>query len=146
MSELHLYTGLGHRDPRAGDRLPTVDPTALRAPEDYRATTRTAAAVEVALTLGMPLLVTGEPGSGKSGLAASIAWELGLGEVLRFPVKSDTESRDLFYCFLPLRYAGAFPCRQYPEGRRSRHRPRPLHHLRASGPRHPVGQAEGCGR
>ncbi len=58
-----------------------------------------AAAVDVALTLGMPLLLTGEPGSGKSGLADSLAWELGLGEPLRFPVQSDTESRDLFYRF-----------------------------------------------
>ncbi|WP_133510526.1 AAA family ATPase [Candidatus Thiosymbion oneisti] len=99
MSELRFYTGRGHAEPKAADRLPTVDPAALRAPQGYRATDRTAAAVEVALTLGMPLLVTGEPGSGKSGLAASIAWELGLGEVLRFAVKSDTESRDLFYRF-----------------------------------------------
>ncbi len=99
MSELRLYTGRGHRDPRAADRLPTVDPATLRTPQGYRATARTAAAVEVALTLGMPLLITGEPGSGKSGLAAGIAWELGLGEVLRFAVKSDTESRDLFYRF-----------------------------------------------
>jgi len=96
---MRFYTGRGGRDPKAGDALPTVDPLALRAPQGYRATPQTAAAVDVALTLGMPLLVTGEPGSGKSGLADSIAWELGLGEVLRFVVKSDTESRDLFYRF-----------------------------------------------
>ena len=99
MNDRPFYTGRGGRDPKAGDALPTVDPKALRAPQGYRATAQTAAAVNVALTLGMPLLLTGEPGSGKSGLAYSIAWELGLSEPLRFPVKSDTESRDLFYRF-----------------------------------------------
>ena len=87
------------RTPKIADHLPTVNPDGLRRPEGYRATPELAAAVDVALTLGMPLLLTGEPGSGKSGLAESLAWELGMGEVLRFPVKSDTESRDLFYRF-----------------------------------------------
>ena len=94
-----FYQGRGRPEPKMADALPTVNPQALRRPDDYRATPRLAAAVDVALTLGMPLLLTGEPGSGKSGLADSLAWELGLGEVLRFPVKSDTESRDLFYRF-----------------------------------------------
>jgi MoxR-like ATPase len=49
----------------------------------------------------MPLLITGEPGSGKSALAKSIAWEV-LGEhekPLEFVVKSDTKATDLFYSF-----------------------------------------------
>jgi MoxR-like ATPase len=99
MSNSPFYTGRGARDPGRADALPAVDLKSARDPEGYRATPRLAAAVDVALTLGMPLLLTGEPGSGKSGLAHSLAWELGLGEVLRFPVKSDTESRDLFYRF-----------------------------------------------
>jgi MoxR-like ATPase len=99
MSDTPFYTGRGDRDPGAADQLPTVSPEDLRDPHGYRATPELAAAVDVALTLGMPLLLTGEPGSGKSGLADSLAWELGLGEVMRFPVKSDTESRDLFYRF-----------------------------------------------
>lgn len=94
-----FYTGRGGRDPSIRDRLPTVDPYALRRPEYYRASPELTAAVDVALTLGMPLLLTGEPGSGKSGLADSLAWEIGLGDVLKFSVKSDTESRDLFYRF-----------------------------------------------
>jgi MoxR-like ATPase len=99
MSDTRFYRGQGHSEPKIADALPTVDLEAMRRPEDYRATPELAAAVDVALTLGMPLLLTGEPGSGKSGLADSLAWELGLGEPLRFPVKSDTESRDLFYRF-----------------------------------------------
>ena len=99
MPDNRFYRGQGHREPKAADALPTVDFEALRRPEDYRATPELASAVDVALTLGMPLLLSGEPGSGKSGLAESIAWELGLGEPLRFSVKSETESRDLFYRF-----------------------------------------------
>lgn len=94
-----FYTGRGGQDTSIRDRLPTVNPEALRDPKHYRASPELATAVDVALTLGMPLLLTGEPGSGKSGLADSLAWEIGLGKVLKFPVKSDTESRDLFYRF-----------------------------------------------
>lgn len=46
--------------------------------------------MDVAATLGMPLLLTGEPGSGKSRLTDSIAWEMGIGKPLEFVVKSDT--------------------------------------------------------
>jgi MoxR-like ATPase len=99
MSLTPFYQGRGERAPQRAATLPPVDPEALRAPAGYRATPGLAAAVDVALTLGMPLLLTGEPGSGKSGLADSLAWELGLDPVLRFTVKSDTESRDLFYRF-----------------------------------------------
>jgi MoxR-like ATPase len=99
VTDARFYTGRGARDPNVADRLPTVDPSALRRPNDYLATPELAAAVDVALTLGMPLLLTGEPGSGKSGLADSVAWEFGFGKALSFVVKSDTEARDLFYRF-----------------------------------------------
>jgi MoxR-like ATPase len=56
-------------------------------------------AVNVALILDKPLLLTGEPGTGKSQLAYSLSWELGLGEPLRFETKSTSTARDLFYTF-----------------------------------------------
>lgn len=56
-------------------------------------------AVNVALLLGQPLLVTGEPGTGKTQLAAAIAFQLGLDEPLLFETKSTTVARDLFYSF-----------------------------------------------
>jgi MoxR-like ATPase len=68
-------------------------------PKGYVASQDLMAAVNVAVTLGRPLLVTGEPGTGKSDLAKSVAYDLGLGEPLEFTVKSDTESRELFYSF-----------------------------------------------
>jgi MoxR-like ATPase len=54
-------------------------------------------AVNVALLLGQPLLVTGEPGVGKTQLAHSLAWELGLGKPLVFETKSTSSARDLLY-------------------------------------------------
>ncbi|HEU5470526.1 MAG TPA: MoxR family ATPase [Actinophytocola sp.] len=49
--------------------------------------------VNTALYLRRPLLVTGQPGTGKSGLAFQIARELNLGRVLRWPITSHTTLR-----------------------------------------------------
>jgi MoxR-like ATPase len=54
-------------------------------------------AVNVALLLSQPLLVTGEPGTGKTQLAYRVAWELGLGDPLRFDTKSGSTARDVLY-------------------------------------------------
>jgi len=74
------------------------DPSAYEAGEDL------AAAVNVAIFLGLPLLVTGEPGTGKTDLADSVSWQLRLGdapkyEALKFETKSTSAARDLFYTF-----------------------------------------------
>jgi len=93
-----LYLGDGKQRPEAVRDLPDIDPDALRRPEGYRAGPDLQAAVGTALTLGMPLLLTGEPGSGKSRLAYSIAHEFML-PLTEFVVKSDTQARDLLYRF-----------------------------------------------
>jgi MoxR-like ATPase len=55
--------------------------------------------VNAAIYLRRPLLVTGNPGTGKSSLAYLIARELGLGPVLRWPVTSRTVLKDGLYLY-----------------------------------------------
>ncbi len=97
-----LYQG----DPSQITTAP-VQPVDLPAPpqlarfgrEHYFADPGLRDAVNVALHLRQPLLLTGQPGTGKTMLAYSLAWELGLGEPLKFETKSTSEARDLFYTY-----------------------------------------------
>lgn len=66
-------------------------------PDTYRPTPDLANAVNVALRLGMPLLIAGAPGTGKTTLADSIAAQLGLGKVLRFVAKTTSVATDVLY-------------------------------------------------
>lgn len=54
-------------------------------------------AVNVALTLGQPLLLTGEPGTGKTQLSYHIAHFFDLGAPLIFNAQTSSQSKDLFY-------------------------------------------------
>lgn len=54
-------------------------------------------AVNAALYLRRPLLVTGKPGTGKSTLISKVAHELKLGEVLRWPIGSRSTVRSGLY-------------------------------------------------
>jgi MoxR-like ATPase len=54
-------------------------------------------AVNTALAVEQPLLVTGESGTGKTMLAWSVASELGLGSVLAFHTRSDHKARDVLF-------------------------------------------------
>jgi MoxR-like ATPase len=56
-------------------------------------------AVNTALYLRRPLLVTGKPGVGKSTLAYSIAADLELGPVLHWPITSRSTLRDALYLY-----------------------------------------------
>lgn len=72
----------------------------LGAPERakaYRADDHVVEMVNVALYLRRPLLVTGKPGTGKSTLAYSIAYELGLGPVLYWAITSRSTLQDGLY-------------------------------------------------
>ena len=54
-------------------------------------------AVNAAIHLRRPLLVTGVPGSGKTSLAYAIAYELELGPVLSWPITARANLRDALY-------------------------------------------------
>jgi len=91
--------GTDGRRPQSALLLPSAN---LRTPADpagYIPDEGLAAAVNVSLRLRQPLLVTGEPGTGKTQLAANVAWQLGLPAPLVFETKSDSLARDLFYRF-----------------------------------------------
>ena len=83
---------------------------------DYRPTAALTAAVNVALAIGAPLLVTGEPGCGKTALAWYLAWyfQLPQDQPYRLNVKSTTVARDLLYTFDTVAYfhAGQDPRRR----------------------------------
>jgi MoxR-like ATPase len=84
--------------------------TVMTDPQLYFVTDRAILdAIHTAIILGQPLLVTGEPGVGKTELANYVAYQLGLEHkltssrrpeyALRFDVKSTTKASDLFYTF-----------------------------------------------
>lgn len=113
------YTG--NKENRQANGLAQL-PKPLRAGQDdpsgYRPDAGLIDAVNVALILGQPLLLTGEPGTGKTQLAFSLAWEMGDEAAgnhrpLVFETKSTSAARDLFYSYDTL---GRFHAAQTREG------------------------------
>ncbi|MCB9760199.1 MAG: AAA family ATPase [Alphaproteobacteria bacterium] len=103
-STWHLFTGAS--DP------PAEGPRALPEPPPWRRlganqhkkkrlrrqwNQRELDVVNAALHLRRPILVQGEAGSGKSMMAYDLAYELGLGHVLEWPINSRTEVRRALY-------------------------------------------------
>lgn len=60
--------------------------------------------LNISIALGAPLLLSGEPGSGKTQIAYYVARQLNLEPVLHFQAKSDSRARDLLYEFDAVRY------------------------------------------
>lgn len=61
-------------------------------------------AINTAIAVGAPLLITGEPGTGKTQAAYYAAYKLNIEPVLHFQVKSDSTAKDLLYHFDTVRY------------------------------------------
>ncbi|HAT49651.1 MAG: MoxR family ATPase [Nitrospirae bacterium] len=97
MSDLYTVDGPSPQEPTAWKPIPLKN--VLQDSTGYRPDPGLVDAVNVALTLGMPLLVTGEPGVGKTALADSVARRLGLGDPLKFVAKSESRASDLFFTY-----------------------------------------------
>ncbi len=88
----YLYTSEGQTDLPA----PSLNPN-LNDPRLYQPSKGLQDAVNVALALGQPLLVTGEPGTGKTQLAWHVAHRFRLGEPVVFNAQTSSTANDLFY-------------------------------------------------
>jgi MoxR-like ATPase len=71
----------------------------LRIASSYQPDPEAVELVNAALYLRRPLLVTGKPGTGKSSLAYSVAYELGLGPVLHWPITSRSTLQEGLYSY-----------------------------------------------
>ncbi len=101
----NLYSGNGTTILSRNLALPAYEkPHELDDPRFYYADKPLRDAVNVALALGQPLLLTGEPGTGKTQLASSVAYELNLPPPLVFNTKTTSTARDLFYRYDALRH------------------------------------------
>lgn len=92
MTNFHLYQTEGQAE------LPVIEPNPkLRDASLYEPPPGLRAAVNVALALAQPLLLTGEPGTGKTQLADHLAHFFQLGDPLVFNAQTSSAVKDLFY-------------------------------------------------
>ncbi len=81
------------------DPVPQNDPPKKKIPkEPYFPDQKLAEAVDLAIALGRPLLLQGEPGSGKTRLAYAVAYALGLPLEVSY-LKSTSRAQDLLYTY-----------------------------------------------
>lgn len=71
----------------------SVDPAEARRAGPFQPSDEMIRAVNAALYLRRPLLLTGKPGAGKSTLISKVAHELKLGRVIRWPINSRSTVR-----------------------------------------------------
>lgn len=119
MPLMHLKVGSRQPATALTARRPLkANPRHWEAAEFFQADETLISAIEVALTVQAPLLLTGEPGTGKTLIAYYLAWHYRLGDdapaedgrpgwashVYPLHVRSTTVWRDLLYDFDAVRY------------------------------------------
>src|SRR5678815_4029523 len=105
-NKFRIFQGEHERLADAPALPPAQHDTRRDAPEHYVTGAGLRDAVNIALHLARPLLVTGEAGTGKTQLAYRMAYELTplMPEPLRFQTKARAEASDLFYRYDALRH------------------------------------------
>lgn len=83
---------------KAVHEVVTLEPMRFKGTESYLTSESLRSAVDCAVALQRPLLVKGEPGTGKTLLAEAIASALGL-KLLTWNVKSTTKAQDGLYVY-----------------------------------------------
>jgi len=81
----------------AGVQPRSMEPDQAAKGRNYLPDAEEAQLVNAALVLRRPLLITGQAGIGKTTLAYSVAWQLGLGNVLRWGVTSRSTLKEALY-------------------------------------------------
>ncbi len=104
MAQFQFYKGATADAPAAARQEPLAVEVAPRYglddPAGYIPGEDLEAAVNTALLLGLPLVVTGKPGCGKTQLGGAVAFALGYPyPPFKFDTKSTSLARDIFYSF-----------------------------------------------
>lgn len=110
LKSFEYYEGQGVTAEARGRVIPPFTRSVtLDDPAGYIAGKELRDAVNVALILAQPLLITGEPGTGKTQLASSMAYEFGFPNrenagPLIFHTKTTSTAKDLFYRYDALQH------------------------------------------